>query len=128
MRVLLDTQVVLQMSGQVDRLGPALRAIVSNSDNELLFSAVSSWEIHVKAALGKFRLSEPIETVLDRIVAEFDLVELPIFRAATRHLARLPNLHRDPFDRMLVRQAIELGVPIATNHVMIQRYPIRTLG
>jgi PIN domain nuclease of toxin-antitoxin system len=56
------------------------------------------------------------------------MVDQPINRASTRHLSRLPNLHRDPFDRMLVCQAIELGVPIATNDVMIQRYPIRTLG
>jgi PIN domain nuclease of toxin-antitoxin system len=128
MRVLLDTHVVLQMSGQVERLVPALREVVSDSDNELLFSSVSSWEIHVKSSLGKLRLSEPIETILDRIIAEFDMVELPIDRAATRHLSRLPDHHRDPFDRVLVCQAIELGVPIATTDVMIRRYPIRTLS
>jgi PIN domain nuclease of toxin-antitoxin system len=119
---LLDTHVLLWAAGAPQRLSQAVRALLSAPEHELLFSAVSLWEIVIKRSLGRDDFEvEP--GVLRRGLEEHGYAELPV---ASRHalaLEQLPPIHRDPFDRMLVAQALVEGVTLLTADAVVARYP-----
>jgi PIN domain nuclease of toxin-antitoxin system len=105
MRVLLDTHVLLWALAEPGGLDPETRATIEDSEVDVLFSAASIWEIAIKAALGRsgfaFDPAEIAHTALDT-----GFTELPVRANAAAYVSRLPLLHRDPFDRVLVAQAI----------------------
>lgn len=105
MRVLLDTHVLLWTLAEPRRLDPETRATIESADTEVLFSAASIWEIAFKAGLGRggfaFDPAGIAQAALDTGFAE-----LAVRSNAAALVARLPSLHRDPFDRALVAQAI----------------------
>ncbi|HZK98929.1 MAG TPA: type II toxin-antitoxin system VapC family toxin [Caulobacteraceae bacterium] len=105
MRLLLDTHILLWALIEPARLGADARSVIEDPDNEVLFSAASLWEMSIKAALGRadFRVSPPV-IFAEAVKAGF--VELPVRSAAAMRVATLPLLHRDPFDRLLVAQAM----------------------
>jgi len=105
MRLLLDTHVLLWTLGAPERLGNALSATIKNPDNDVMFSAVSIWEIAIKSALKR----DDFQVAPDEILAaaiESGFTELPMRSAAAVQVARLPAHHRDPFDRLLIAQAM----------------------
>ena len=105
MRLLLDTRVLLWTLGAPERLGNALSAAIKSPDNDVMFSAVSIWEIAIKSALRR----DDFQVAPDEILAaaiESGFTELPVRSAAAVQVARLPAHHRDPFDRLLIAQAI----------------------
>jgi PIN domain nuclease of toxin-antitoxin system len=105
MRILLDTQILLWLLITPERVSPSVIAEVENTENDVLFSAVSIWEIAIKSALGRDRLpADAEETLAHAVMTGFR--ELPVTGALARHVANLPLHHRDPFDRLLVAQAI----------------------
>jgi PIN domain nuclease of toxin-antitoxin system len=119
---LLDTHVLLWAAAAPERLSRAARALLGAPEHELLFSAASLWEIAIKRGLGRddFRV-EP--RVLRRGLEEHGYEELPV---ASRHalaLDQLPPIHRDPFDRMLVAQALVEGVTLLTSDPVVASYP-----
>ena len=122
MRLLLDTQLLLWAASQPDRLPAIARDAIQNPDNALLFSVASLWEVTIKTTLGR-----PDFTVdprlLRRGLLDNGYVELPIFGEHAIGLSVLPNLHRDPFDRILVAQAIAEETVLMTTDRMIARYP-----
>lgn len=100
--------------------------MVENETNELFVSSISLWEIAQKTQAGKLQMDVPLEKVR-RIIEEDFGAEILSFKAADcMHLAVLPPLHKDPFDRMLMCQAIEGGMALVTDDVEIRRYPIKT--
>ena len=106
------------------RMSEAARATVKDGSNTLLFSAVSSWEIAIKYALGKLALPDlPSRYVTDRIRAS-GLTPVPIEHGHALRVGELPFHHRDPFDRLLIAQAMELGVPIMTADASFASYEI----
>jgi PIN domain nuclease of toxin-antitoxin system len=125
-KILLDTQLLLWAAGQPDRLSTAARKQIINSKNELLFSAASLWEISIKNSLGRddFRV-EP--RLLCRGLLDNGYVELPITSQHAVNLDGLPPLHKDPFDRMLLSQALTEGVMLLTSDAHLARYkgPVR---
>jgi PIN domain nuclease of toxin-antitoxin system len=125
-RILLDTHVFLWINAAPERLGEQLEH-VEDIGNELLVSAASAWEIAIKYALGKLPLPEtPRDYVPERIRA-LGAYELQIECAHALAAAALEPLHRDPFDRMLVAQAIELNIPIMTADPAVAQYPVDTM-
>jgi PIN domain nuclease of toxin-antitoxin system len=125
-RLLLDTCTFLWLAGG-SGLSPAAAAAIRDPANDVLFSAVSAWEIVTKHQLGKLRLPEPPDQL---IAAECRLRGLEPFafdQDAALHGLRLPDLHRDPFDRMLISQAIAHSLTIVTPDPLITQYPIRVL-
>lgn len=110
MRVLLDTHSLLWWLSNSPRLGAAARALVAAEDNEIFVSAASLWEMRIKQRLGK--LIVPID--LRRHIAQQGFVELSVTGEDTDVLAELPMHHRDPFDRILIAQAIEHSLTIVT--------------
>ena len=105
MRLLLDTHVLLWALNDPKRLGVAGRALIEDVSNEVLFSAASIWEVAIKAGLGRADFRVNPERV-DRAARDAGFSELPVSAAAAAGVAGLPPHHRDPFDRLLVAQAI----------------------
>ncbi len=127
MRALLDTHAFLWWVLEDPRLSITARATIADPDIEVLVSAVSAWEITIKAAAGRLDLPEPARTYVPSRTSANDFHELPISVAHAVGVGDLPGLHRDPFDRMLVAQAQVEGIPIVTNDAAIARYDIETI-
>jgi len=125
-RCLLDTCTFLWIIAGAKELSLAAKEIFANPANEVLLSAVSVWELSVKHALGKL----PLPRAIDRFIIEqrerHGIAALPLNERAVLHLAKLPALHRDPFDRMLICQAIEHDCLLLTPDPLITQYPVRT--
>jgi len=121
-KFLLDTQILLWAAGQPERLSPAARKQLGNPKNELLFSAASIWEITIKRSLGrKDFLVEP--RILRRGLLDNGYAELPITSEHAVAVDTLPDLHRDPFDRILLSQALIEGITLLTADAQLARYP-----
>ena len=122
MKLLLDTQILLWAAGQPSRLPAAARKILTDPGNELLFSAVSLWEIAIKSTLGRedFRV-EP--RLLRRALLDHGYTELPVTSQHAVGIDSLPGLHKDPFDRLLLAQAISEGITLLTGDAALGRYP-----
>ena len=93
----------------------------------MFLSSVSAWEIAVKTGLGRLAFSEPPEQLIPYERDRHGVETLPLDERSVFHVARLPALHRDPFDRMLVAQSIEENLPLVTNDRVIARYPAQVL-
>lgn len=120
-RLLLDTQVLLWWLGAEPSLGRKAKSAIMDGHNEVYISAVSTWEISIKKALGK--LAAPDD--MDAIVQEENFLKLPISLYHGQMAGMLPMLHRDPFDRMLIAQAQAEGLMIVTSDSHFSRYGIR---
>ena len=122
MKLLLDTQILLWAAGQPERLSPAARRLLNNPRNTLMFSAVNLWEIAIKKTLGRedFQV-EP--RLLRRGLLDNGYAELPITSEHAVGIDSLPLLHKDPFDRLLLSQALIEGVTLLTGDAQLARYP-----
>lgn len=126
MRLLLDTHVFLWLLSQPERVGPELSSL-EDPGNELFLSAASSWEIAIKAQLGRIELpDDPRRYVPDRMRA-IGAHPLAVEHNHALAVGELPPLHRDPFDRLLVAQARALRLRIVTADAQIVRYDVETL-
>jgi PIN domain nuclease of toxin-antitoxin system len=123
----LDTQVWLWMLAAPERLSEPSRALVVATDNELLLSAASAWEIAIKYALGKLRLPEAPGDLIPRLMARTGITPLPVHHRHALRVATLPPAHRDPFDRLLVAQAQIEEVPILTADPSFALYDVEVL-
>ncbi len=128
MRILVDTHCWLWMLAQPERFSPATRELLEDAGNELFLSAASSWEIAIKHALGKLELPEPPSRFIPARMIASGVVGLSIEHRHTLAVAGLPHHHRDPFDRLLVAQAIVESLPIVTADLQLARYEIRTIA
>lgn len=113
MRVLLDTHVWLWMLTEPELLGNAI-GVVEDGKNQLLLSAVSSWEIAVKYGLGRLELPTPPQVFVPERIRSSGVTPLSIEHSHTLAVAPLPHHHRDPFDRLLIAQSQVEEVPILT--------------
>ena len=122
MRLLLDTHILLWGAIEPERLSRAASAFIESPDNEMVFSALSIWEIAIKTGLGRadFRIDAGM---LRRSLFDNGYVELAVTGAHAATLAGLPPIHKDPFDRMLVAQAIVEGLTLLTSDPTLAKYP-----
>ncbi len=128
-RYLLDTNVFLWMTSAPHRLGTSIREVLETTPAEsIYFSAVSSWEIAIKYKLGKLNLpSAPTEYVSSRILtAGFSV--LPIQLLHTLAVADLPDVHRDPFDRLLAAQAKQERLTLLSGDKTFSHYGLNLIG
>jgi PIN domain nuclease of toxin-antitoxin system len=105
MRLLLDTHLLLWALDDPERLNGATRAIVEDEQNEVLFSVASIWEIAIKSASGRADFAFDPQEVLNAAI-QTGFKELPILSQAAVQVGKLPLYHRDPFDRLLIAQAM----------------------
>ncbi|CAB3389599.1 type II toxin-antitoxin system VapC family toxin [Kyrpidia spormannii] len=127
MKTLLDTHVFLWWITDDGRMSKRARAIIQDTRNELYLSAASAWEIAIKAALGRIRVYEDLDRFMTQQMNENGIVDLPVEILHALGVYGLPDLHRDPFDRLLVAQAIQEGMPIITADEWIKRYDVETI-
>jgi len=126
MKLLLDTHLLLWAAADPKRLSPAARRLINDTDNSLLFSAASLWEIAIKRGLGRGDFQADAR-VLRRGLLDNGYNELPISCDHVVATESLPSIHKDPFDRILVAQAIVEGVTLLTRDPLVAQYagPIR---
>ncbi len=127
MRILLDTVTFLWVVTDAPDLSDDARELFVDPGNEIYRSSVSTWEIVIKHSLGKLPLPEPPIRFVPAQRKQHSIDVLPLDEEATLHLTRLPALHRDPFDRMLVCQAIVHHLVILTPDELINQYSARTM-
>jgi PIN domain nuclease of toxin-antitoxin system len=128
MKLLLDTHLLLWAAGEPRRLSKQARRLIDNADHELFFSPASLWEVVIKNGLGRadFKVDARL---LRRGLLDNGYSELPIASAHVVAIESLPPIHKDPFDRILVAQAVVEGITLLTTDPWVSRYPgpIRTV-
>lgn len=122
MKLLLDTHLLLWAAGEPDRLSTDARALIGAQENELFFSAASLWEIVIKRGLGRddFQVDARL---LRRGLLDNGYSELPIGSEYAVAIDSLPPIHKDPFDRLLVAQAMVEGITLLTVDSLLVQYP-----
>jgi len=127
MRLLLDTHIFLWYISADPQLPVAVRDAIRDPANEVYLSAASVWEAVIKHALGKLALPKPPAEYLPHQREAHRIASLPIDEGAFVHLAGLPALHRDPFDRLLIAQALQHGVTLVTVDDAVRAYSVSCL-
>jgi PIN domain nuclease of toxin-antitoxin system len=122
MKILLDTHAFLWLVMDDPKLSSTAKNIFLDNANEILLSAVSGFEIAVKYSLGKLELSEEPKSFVENRVQANALTILPVKMQHTLKLAELPFHHRDPFDRLLIAQALVENVPILSKDAIFSNY------
>lgn len=122
MKLLLDTHLLLWAAGSPEQLPKVARSLMEDQNNELLFSAASLWEIVIKRGLGRSDFQVDAR-VLRRGLLDNGYQELSITSEHTVTLDSLPPLHKDPFDRILVAQALAEGIILLTSDALVAQYP-----
>src|SRR5258708_2704142 len=128
MRLLLDTHVFLWFISGDPRLPVAFRDQIQDAANEVYLSVASVWEAVIMYGLGKLPLPAPAEEYLPRQRRRHHIASLPIDQATFTHLANLPPLHRDPFDRTLLAQAQQQALTVVTVDDAVRAYPVKLLA
>jgi PIN domain nuclease of toxin-antitoxin system len=122
MRLLLDTHVVLWGAVEPERLSDEATSLIESAENEIVFSALSLWEIAIKTGRGRADFRIDVSS-FRRNLLDNGYTELAVTGAHAAALAGLPSIHRDPFDRMLVAQAAVEGFTLLTSDKTIAKYP-----
>ncbi len=127
MNLLLDTCTFLWMITDDPALSARAQDSVRDPAQRVFLSGVSAWEIAVKSALGRLKLDTTPDEFVPTERELHGIESLDLGEAAALHLTKLPDLHRDPFDRMLICQAAVHGLALVTPDEHIRRYPIVTM-
>lgn len=127
MRLLLDTCTFLWIAAGSKQLSKEASRLFRNPSNEVFLSAISAWEIALKHSIGQLPLPDSSAMFVADLRERHGITALPLREEEAAYLPRLPKLHRDPFDRMLVCQAVVNGFALLTPDPLISQYPIRTL-
>jgi PIN domain nuclease of toxin-antitoxin system len=126
MNVVLDTCTFLWIALEPTRLSVEARRIFADPANHFLLSVISAWEIALKYGLGQLALQQPPPLFVPTQRSRHGIALLPLSEQAALYVPSLPRLHKDPFDRLLVSQAIVDNLLILTPDPLIQRYPVQT--
>ena len=124
MKYLLDTHAFLWFVSEDSKLSSKARSIIKNSNNEVYFSAVSAWELSIKIRLGRLTIEEDLEPFIIKQLAEnnFSTLSITIFHSI--YTSKLPDIHKDPFDRMIVAQAQVEDLSIISKDKNIKKYKV----
>jgi len=123
-RLLLDTHAFLWWVADDERLSPRAAALIAEPSNEVLVSAAIAWEVVVKSALGRVEVPTPVDRFLTDQIEANAFIPLPIHMRHALGLAALPQIHRDPFDRILVAQAVAEDLTIVSRDRVMGGYPV----
>lgn len=124
MKYLLDSVVWIWSISATERLNSAAQRILENGCEEIYFSAASSWELSIKAGLGKLHLPSSPARCIPEFMAKQRLRPLPVTHLHAVKVYELPLHHQDPFDRLLIAQAISEEMTILTSDRDFSKYPV----
>ncbi len=124
MKLLLDTHAFLWWIGNDDRLSDVARAAISDANNDVFFSAVSAWEMAIKTRSGKLSIHSELSGLLTKHLGRNAFAVMPISLTHALQISKLPHIHRDPFDRMLVAQAQVEKVSLVSKDPEIKKYAV----
>ena len=127
MKLLLDTHTLLWLVSDDPQLSKKGMHLPVDRDNDLLLSPATYWELAIKISIGKYRLTDPLAEYISEAVRLYGLNILPITPTHAEATVQLANHHKDPFDRMLICQAIEHDLMILTSDGLIMQYPVKTV-
>ncbi len=127
MNLLLDTHAFLWWISDDRRLSPRAREAIADGGNVLFFSAASGWEIAIKARLGKIQVPDDLGRFLTGQLSRNAIQVLPIHLSHALHVHSLPDHHRDPFDRLLVSQALLEDLPVLSADPQLARYAVEVV-
>lgn len=127
MRLLLDTQAFILLIRRTDSLPPVAREAVADPANDVVLSVVTPLELQIKVNLDKLSFAKPVRDLVQLELDRGALSLLPITLDHIDAFSRLPAHHRDPFDRLLIAQAIHEGLTLVTGDRTIARYPVPCL-
>jgi len=127
MKVLLDTHIFLWFISGDNQLSENLINTIRDSDNEIYLSVISIWEATIKYQLGKLPLPESPDLYLPKQRIRHRIDSLDLDEKSFTQLIKLPPLHRDPFDRALIAQALQKGLKFATVDKEIRKYSVETI-
>lgn len=127
MNVLLDTCTFLWLIAEPEKVPARSQAIFADPENEVFLSVVSCWEISVKHSAGRLKLPQAPAVWLPGNRKRYGIQSLSLDEESALYSPRLPKLHADPFDRMLICQSIVHGMTILTPDLLIAQYPVHTI-
>jgi PIN domain nuclease of toxin-antitoxin system len=123
-KLLLDTHTFIWAVDQPTLLGPNAKTTLEDLANNLMLSAATIWEIAIKVGLKKLTLSLPYRQWMTRAISDLGVTTLPVTVEYADVQAELPQHHRDPFDRLLIAQAIVENVPLVSNDTIFDQYGV----
>lgn len=124
MKLLLDTHTLLWLVDGNIKLTDTATCLLVDPNNELLLSPATYWELAIKVSIGKYRLADRLSDYIEQAIRLYGLTLLPISVAHAEILVNLPQHHKDPFDRMLIAQAIAEAVPLVSSDEAFDAYPV----
>ena len=127
MKLLLDTCTLIWLATAPKRVSDKAKQLFTDPDNDPFLSAVSCWEISLKYATGKLKLPEPPAQLVRAYRDQYRINAFPLDEESALYVPKLPRLHADPFDRMLICQSIIHGMAILTPDESITQYPVHTI-
>ena len=128
MRLLLDTHAFIWADEQPEKLSSSAREACEDPANELILSIVSAWEMQLKIMLGKLVLRKPLRSMVQDWIEQNDLLLLPVQLEHVFRLDTLSSHHKDPFDRLLIAQALEEGYTLVTHDAAFAAYGVPMLA
>lgn len=127
MRILLDTQAFLWLIADAQELSKKAKKVFLEQDNDLFLSLASIWEMAIKSSLGKLDLKQPLEEFIPSQLQENSILQMEISFRHVVGTATLPFHHRDPFDRLIISQAIQENLPILSSDIAFDAYNIQRI-
>jgi len=127
MKLLLDTHTFLWWITDSPELSLRVRDVMRNPDNELFLSVASAWEIAIKVNLGRLHLPDRPDRFIPDQLTRNGIESFPIEMSHALHVSRLPAIHRDPFDRLIISQSVLEKMPIITRDADIAKYKVKTV-
>lgn len=124
MQILLDTHIFIWLLEGNSNVSPLVRELIESTENSLYLSIVSLWEIAIKLGVGKLELQYRFDELQD-VLMQFNVEVVPITFEHTKCYYDLPLYHRDPFDRMLISQAISNSLILFTQDTKLDPYPVQ---
>jgi PIN domain nuclease of toxin-antitoxin system len=128
LRLLLDTHIFIWWAGESARLSPTILSYLRDKGNSLVLSVASTWEMQIKAQMGKLDLGLPLSELIESQRRTNGVEVLPVGVEHVLALDRLPQHHKDPFDRMLVAQSIVEETTLVSVDPVFAAYPVPVLG
>jgi PIN domain nuclease of toxin-antitoxin system len=126
-KYLLDTHAFLWFVMDDDRISSRAKTIIKNSRNEIYFSAASAWEMAIKTKLNRLRLKEELESFIIDQLSTNCFVPLSITISHSTYTERLPQIHKDPFDRLIIAQSILENLQLISIDKQIRKYKIKVV-